>query len=227
MGAALSSLRHIPADSGRYPPSLAAAPGVEGHRPAGDAHAPVGAIRVPDHEACGTADAFGRLYRAHVAGVYAAALRVIGREAEAEEIAQEVFLRYWREPGRFDPGRGELGPYLRLMARSRALDLWRQEQAAGRARERLKLVSRDQEVRPDECPATVAEHREGSRAVRAALRQLPSEQREALVLSYWGALGPDEIARRTGVPFGTARSRMRLGIEKLRRDAASTLARPR
>ncbi|HEV2075010.1 MAG TPA: sigma-70 family RNA polymerase sigma factor, partial [Thermoleophilaceae bacterium] len=209
--------------SGRHPPSFTALRAGEARCPDG----PSGAVRGPDDEARGTADAFARLYRAHVAGVYGAALRVIGREGEAEDIAQEVFLRFWRDPGRFDPARGDLGPYLRLMARSRALDLWRQEQAAGRARERLKLVSRDQEVRPDERPAAVAEHREESRAVHAALRQLPPEQREALVLSYWGALGPDEIARRTGVPFGTARSRMRLGLEKLRRDATSVLAEPR
>jgi RNA polymerase sigma-70 factor (ECF subfamily) len=165
-------------------------------------------------------DVFAALYREHAASVHAAAFRVLGRHGEAEDITQETFLRYWRDPGRFDPARGELGSYLRVMARSRALDLWRQEQAAGRARDRLKLVERDEEVRTDERPAAAAEREEARRRIRAALRKLPAKQREALVLSYWGSLTSDEIARRAGVPFGTARSRMRLGIEKLRRDLA-------
>jgi RNA polymerase sigma-70 factor (ECF subfamily) len=149
---------------------------------------------------------------------------VLGRHSEAEDVTQETFLRYWRNPARFDPTRGELGSYLRVMARSRALDLWRQEQAAGRARDRLKLVERGTEVRPDQRPAASAEREEARRTVRAALRRLPPEQREALVLSYWGSLTSDEIADRAGVPFGTARSRMRLGIEKLRRDCGPQLA---
>lgn len=156
--------------------------------------------------------------------MHAAAFRVLGRQAEAEDITQETFLRYWRDPGRFDPRRGELGSYLRVMARSRALDLWRQEQAGGRARDRLKLVDRGEEGRSDQRPADCAEREEARRTVRAALRRLPAEQREALVLSYWGSLTSDEIARRAGVPFGTARSRMRLGLEKLRADCGAELA---
>jgi RNA polymerase sigma-70 factor (ECF subfamily) len=60
--------------------------------------------------------------------------------------------------------------------------------------------------------------------VRSALKRLPPAQREALVLSYWGSLTPHEIARRVGVPFGTARSRIRLGLEKLRREFSPALA---
>ena len=150
--------------------------------------------------------------------MHAAAFRILGRHADAEDVTQEVFLRFWRAPDRFDPGRGELGSYLRLMARSRALDLWRQEQAAGRARDRLKLLVRDDEVGSDQRPAAKAEQDEARRAVRAALRHLPPAQREALVLSYWGSMTADEVAQRSDVPFGTARSRMRLGLEKLRRE---------
>lgn len=149
---------------------------------------------------------------------------MLGRESEAEDVAQEVFIRYWRDPQRFDPARGELGGYLRLMARSRALDLWRQEQAAGRARDRLKVVSRDEEARPEDRPPAIAEQAELRDMVRAALKRLPPDQREALLLYYWGSMSADEIARRAGVPFGTARSRMRLGLEKLRRDCPPGLA---
>src|SRR5215212_430311 len=89
---------------------------------------------------------FASVYAAHRPGVYATALRVLGRPAEAEDVTQEVFVKFWRSPERFDPRRGEVGPYLRLMARSRALDLLRHEQADGRACDRLKAVSGRDEV---------------------------------------------------------------------------------
>lgn len=163
-------------------------------------------------------EAFVALYREHAPSVRAVALRVLGRPSDADDVTQDVFIRFWREPGRFDPRRGEIGSYLRLMARSRALDLWRRDQAAGRARERLRVVTHREADGSEDRPAAMVERDEQRRAVRAALRELPPDQREALVLSYWGSLSPGEIAQRVGVPFGTARSRMRLGLEKLRRQ---------
>src|SRR5829696_6719169 len=80
---------------------------------------------------------FAEVHAANRSGVYATALRVLGRPAEAEDVTLEVFVKFWRSPDRFDPRRGEVGPYLRLMARSRALDLLRHEQADGRAQDRL------------------------------------------------------------------------------------------
>jgi RNA polymerase sigma-70 factor (ECF subfamily) len=199
LGAVRPSLRQLlPADHGQHPTRL--------------------------FEAVSDDEAFAALYRAYASGVHAAAYRVLGRVSDAEDVTQEVFARFWRDPRRFDPKRGELGPYLRLMARSRALDLWRHDQAAERARDRLTVVARDAGPPVDELPAAVAEREERRRAVRAAVKRLPSAQREALVLSYWGSLTPHEIAHRVGVPFGTARSRIRLGLEKLRRECSPALA---
>src|SRR5215216_789225 len=104
--------------------------------------------------------AFSAVYARHRSGVYATALRVLGRPAEAEDVTQEVFVKFWRAPERFDPRRGEIGPYLRLMARSRALDLLRHEQADGRAQDRLKAVSGRDELPTHESPSSVAEHHE-------------------------------------------------------------------
>jgi len=163
---------------------------------------------------------FASVYALHRPGVYHTALRVLGRPAEAEDVTQEVFVRFWRSPERFDPTRGEIGSYLRLMARSRSLDLLRHEQAAGRARDRLRAVSPRDEVPVHESPSSVAERREQRSVLREALRKLPVEQREALVMAYWGGLSAREVAAAARVPFGTARSRMRLGLEKLRADAA-------
>jgi RNA polymerase sigma-70 factor (ECF subfamily) len=150
--------------------------------------------------------------------VYSTALRVLGRAADAEDVTQDVFLRLWQSPGKFDPKRSPIGAFLRLMARSRALDLWRQDQAAGRARDRLEHRSMRDDVGRDDRPDEAAELDEQRRLVREALRRLPPEQREALVLAYWGGLTGRELAAHSGLPFGTARSRVRLGLEKLRAD---------
>ena len=164
---------------------------------------------------------FGRAYDEHSRSVYAAAYRVLGNSAQAQDVVQDVFLRIWRRPRTFDAGRGELGSYLRMMARSRALDLWREGQAAGRASDRMKLAvaaGRAARARPS-ARTRQAERREQGASVRAAVRELPDAQREAVVMAYWGGLTADEIARRIEVPLGTAKSRIRLGLEKLRSEA--------
>ena len=161
---------------------------------------------------------FEQIYDEHSRSVYAAAYRVLGSAAHAQDVVQDVFLRVWRRPETFDRRRGELGPYLRLMARSRALDLWREGQAAGRASDRLKLVVAEGEGRLDERPAAAAEREAERSLVRDALRRLPAAQREALVLAYWGGLTADQIAQRSQVPLGTAKSRLRLGLAKLREE---------
>jgi RNA polymerase sigma-70 factor (ECF subfamily) len=150
--------------------------------------------------------------------VYANAYRVLHDAARAEDTVQDVFLRLWLHPDRFDENRGELGSYLALMARSRALDLARSEAAATRASDRLTTVIEadpPQSERPDDA----VESRERASGLRAAVARLPKLQREAVALAFWGDLPAREIAKRTGVPLGTARSRLRLGLEKLERSA--------
>jgi RNA polymerase sigma-70 factor (ECF subfamily) len=159
---------------------------------------------------------YQRAYEEHHRSVYAAAFRVLGNAAQAQDVVQDVFLRVWRRPQSFDARRGDLGSYLRVMARSRAVDLWREGQAAGRADDRLRLAVAHTEPRADERPSEATEREAARRAVRAELRELPGPQREALVLAYWGGLTADEIARRSQVPLGTAKSRIRLGMARLR-----------
>jgi len=167
---------------------------------------------------------FSRMYDEHGRGVYGAALRILGDPTRAQDVAQDVFLRVWREPSRYDARRGELGSYLRLMARSRALDVYRESQAAGRARDRMKIVAGTEETRSEDAPSAVAERDETRAFVRSALSGLPEAQREALVLAFWGEMTADEIARRSGVPLGTAKSRIRLGMAKLRGEVAPVAA---
>jgi len=160
---------------------------------------------------------YARVFEQHERGVYAAALRILGSPAQAHDVVQDVFLRVWRRPEAFDARRGDIATYLRLMARSRALDLWREGQAAGRASDRLKLVV---ETGPDaqESPAVEAERDATRETVIAALKTLPEAQRDALVLAYWGGLTANEIADREQVPLGTAKSRLRLGLARLRQE---------
>src|SRR5437763_5970118 len=89
---------------------------------------------------------FRQAYAAHHRSMYAAAFRVLGDAALAQDAVQDVFLRVWRRPEAFDPSRGDLGAYLRLMARSRALDLWREGQVRGRAADRLKVLGSAEEA---------------------------------------------------------------------------------
>jgi RNA polymerase sigma-70 factor (ECF subfamily) len=178
---------------------------------------------MPASSAIRDPETFRAVYDEHSQGVYAAALRILGDPARAQDVMQDVFLKLWRKPEKFDARRGQLGPYLKLMARSRALDLWREGQAAGRASDRLKVVVGQAEGRVEDVPVHAAERDEARDTVRAALRVLPPAQREALVLAYWGGMTADEIARRSHVPLGTAKSRIRLGLARLREECGEGL----
>jgi RNA polymerase sigma-70 factor, ECF subfamily len=172
-------------------------------------------VAVPVCDGIGLRDAerLRSAYARHHRGVYSAAFGVLGDVQLAQDVVQDVFLRFWRRPQAYDAARGELGAYLRLMARSRALDLWREGQVRARAAERLRILL----VVPEaDDPPALAERNTESHAVRTALRKLPDGQREALVLAYWCGLSADQIARQVHIPLGTAKSRIRLGLARLR-----------
>jgi len=163
-----------------------------------------------------TSRAFERVYEDHSTMVYRTALRVLGSPAQAQDVMQDVFMRLWHQPGRYDARRGSLANYLRLMAHSRALDMWRETQIAQRARERMKSFALRDEGRADERPSLAAEMRRDRAIVLGALARLPAAQRRAIVMAYWGGLTAEEIAALLGAPVGTVKSRIRLGLIKLR-----------
>jgi RNA polymerase sigma-70 factor (ECF subfamily) len=167
---------------------------------------------------------FDRIYYEHSKLVYRAAYAVLANAAQAQDVVQDVFMRLWRRPADFDVSRGTLANYLRLMARSRALDMWREAQVAGRARDRLKVLALRDEGRPDDRPALAVELRRDRAIVLTALARIPAVQRQAIVMAYWGGLTADEIAARCGLPVGTVKSRIRLGLMKLRERTAGELA---
>jgi RNA polymerase sigma-70 factor (ECF subfamily) len=161
--------------------------------------------------------AFSRAYAQHARTVHKVAMAVLDDHARAQDVVQDVFLRLWRRPESFDARRGGLGPYLRVMARSRAVDVWRETQATHRISDRLRWSSERLEaaVEADTGLAPEREH------LRGAIRRLPAGQREAVVLTYWGGLTAEEVARHAHVPLGTAKSRVRLGVMRLRADYAA------
>ena len=161
---------------------------------------------------------FSRAYAQHARAVHAAAMGVLHDHARAQDVVQDVFLRLWRRPEAFDMRRGALGPYLRVMARSRALDLHRESRASDRVGDRLRLATDRLEQAPD---ARLAPERHD---LRVALRALPPGQREAVVLTYWAGLTAEEVARHADVPLGTAKSRVRLGVRRLRASYAAGAA---
>lgn len=158
---------------------------------------------------------FGRAYRELRPRARAIAARVLGDAEAAEDVVQEVFLDLWRRPRSFDPARGSLSSYVGMLARCRALDRRRADNALGSAHERSQREhARD---RADaESAQTSAMRHESSRRVLDALDGLPQLQREALLLAYGYGLSTREVATVAHVPLGTAKSRLRLGLRRAR-----------
>ena len=165
----------------------------------------------------GDEQALGALYdrwHALVAGVVA---RILRSREDVDDVVEEAFWQAWRQAGRFDAGRGTVQTWLLTIARSRALD--RVRALRRRREEPLEGDADDPAVRQvaaEGSPDVDAEVVERAAIVRAALAELPAEQREALELGYFGGLSQSEIAERTGEPLGTIKTRMRLGMRKLR-----------
>ncbi len=164
---------------------------------------------------------FERAYREHSRGVLAVAHRVLGDITQAQDVVQDVFLGLMHDPSRFDAGRGPIGHYLRMVARSRAVDIWREAQVAGRASDRMRVLALAEEGRLDERPVAALESSDEHAMIRRALMRLPDVQRDAIVRAYWGGLTADQIALESDTPVGTVKSRIRLGLMKLREECES------
>ena len=139
------------------------------------------------------------------------ARRVVADAGMAEEVAQDVFVALWRRPGAFDPARGTLQGFLMGVARNKAIDVVRREETRKRARDNLMA---EQEVASEGPSAT--ESIDERQRVTAALAQLSAPQKEAVVLAYYGGRTYREVAEELGIPEGTAKTRLRDGLAKLR-----------
>jgi len=168
------------------------------------------------------AEAFEVLYDRHGGVAYSLAYRIVGDRAAAEDVTQEAFISIWRSGARFDPTRGSVRSWMLSVVRNRAIDALRSK--AGKA---PKLTLDDEailEQRPaEELTEEEAIRHETAGEVRGALGRLPGEQSKVLELAYFGGFSQSEIARMLGVPLGTVKGRMRLGLEKIRGDLAEGL----
>lgn len=166
--------------------------------------------------------AFAVLYDRYIDLVYSASFRVLGDAGLAEDASQDVFVRLWRRPETFIADRGRFLSWLMSVTRNRAVDELR---ARGRRRRREggPLGEPDEAAEPlfssDPIdPQGSAELHEDQMAVRKALMTLPGDQRIALELAYFGGLTQQEIATQLHEPLGTVKTRIRLGMQKLRRS---------
>lgn len=162
----------------------------------------------------GDGEAMAELYLIHRPWLLAL-LRQMVSAAEAEDLLQEVFARAWLRSGDYDDERGTVGAWLRVLARSCALDRLR----AGRARRRRETRWHHLD-RPPLAMASAGTHaletRQAHARLRAGLDRLPRDQRLAIKLGFFAGLSHQQVARRLGVPLGTAKSRIRLGLRRLR-----------
>jgi RNA polymerase sigma-70 factor, ECF subfamily len=167
-----------------------------------------------DEEALRTAiETYGRL-------IFGVATRILGEASLAEEVAQDTFVALWRRPGVFDPSRGSLQSFLAGVARNKAVDVVRREESLRRTKESLMAeVEATVDQAADLGASTDVEERD---AVVTALGKLSPLQREAIVLAYFGGRTYREVAAELGVPEGTAKTRLRDGLIRLRELMTST-----
>jgi RNA polymerase sigma-70 factor (ECF subfamily) len=162
--------------------------------------------------AVGDDRALRQVYERYSALVFGLARRVTASTAQAQEITQEVFVYLWQNPDRFDAERGTLRAFLGAVTHRRAVD---------EVRRNSRRAAREDRVGSDPGYAQMLdigddlERSQTAERVRAAVSSLPDEQREAVLLAYFGGCTFRQVAERLGIPEGTAKSRLRLGLDKL------------
>ena len=168
----------------------------------------ISAVRAGDQAA------MAQLYDRYSQVVYAVAMRVLRDTAAAEDVLQEVFMQLWRNPAAFDSSRGNLAPWLAVIARNRAVDVLRKRRPQDDISEVTLAVLPD--MAGDADRAQVAEK------VRSVLKDMPPPQRSALEMAYFEGYSHSEIAQKTGEPLGTVKTRIRTGLMLLRRAVEAT-----
>ena len=166
--------------------------------------------------------AFELLYDRHGGVAYSLAYRIVGRQAAAEDVVQEALLSIWRSRLRYDQTRGSVRTWILGIVHNRAIDGLRRSSVHDRRRASLEVVEESFEA-PERTDVEVA-RREEARSVRGALETLPTEQRQTIELAYFGGFTQSQIAELMEQPVGTVKGRMRLGLDKMRRELVGGVA---
>jgi RNA polymerase sigma-70 factor, ECF subfamily len=169
----------------------------------------------------GSPRAFELLYDRHGGAAFSLSYRMVGNRVTAEDITQEAFLSIWRSRLRYDQARGSVRTWVLGIVHNRAIDQLRRGTVHDRRRETLDGVEERFEAR--ERTDVEAARREEARGVHGALETLPEEQRRTIELAYFGGFSHSQIAEMLGMPVGTVKGRMRLGLEKMRKQLADTV----
>jgi RNA polymerase sigma factor (sigma-70 family) len=164
----------------------------------------------------GDEEAFRGLFDRYASTAKALALRIVRQTHLAEEIVQEVFLAVWRSPEGYDGARGSVRSWLMGMVHHRAVDAVRREEAHRRRADSVAAEARDETVDHADDVVEAIGRPEERRVVRAALDELPAEQREVLELMYFDGLTQTQVAEKVGLPLGTVKSRTLLGMRRMR-----------
>ena len=161
--------------------------------------------------------AFRTLYNRYSSLVYSASLRVLRDAGLAEDMVQEIFLRIWRKPESYVATRGKFATWLTSVTRNRAVDAIRSRNRRYR-HETASPEEQEWDVPGDERddPALTAEMSDQRRMILKALSGLPAEQRKVIELAYFGGLTQQEISEKLDQPLGTVKTRIRLGMQKLK-----------
>ncbi len=162
----------------------------------------------------GSPRAFELMYDRHGGAAFSLAYRMVGNKVTAEDITQEAFLSIWRSRLRYDQARGSVRTWVLGIVHNRAIDALRRGTVHERRRETLDGVEERHEAK--ERTDVEAARREEARSVHSALDELPEEQRRTIELAYFGGFSHSQIAEMLGMPLGTVKGRMRLGLEKMR-----------
>lgn len=154
------------------------------------------------------------LYRRHAGPVYGLSKRILGSQAQAEEVVQEVFLRLWNQPDRFDPERGTVRSYLLAQTHGRSVDVLRSDIARKRREERDAIAAPtvDDGLERELWDLALADQ------VRTAMEALHPGERAAIELAYFGGKTYREVAVTLGEAEGTVKSRIRAGMKRLRTE---------
>lgn len=163
----------------------------------------------------GELEAFELLYERHKRAAYSLARRIVGSDGNADDVVQETFISVWRSIERYDPKLASVRTWLMRIVHRRAIDGLRSQMVHLKRRaEGEGLI--DEVVSKGPLPDAVALQQEQSEAIHEVLTDLPSDQRMVIELAYFKGFTHSEIAELTGVPLGTIKGRMRLGLEKMR-----------